>query len=317
MVIDTIKKSIGPAAKNWQIVLIHFVLLFFYAFGFIILVAIPFAVIFAGSMDLNMQNISDPINAFGNIENLLVQNLAGLAVAILALLLYLTIVSSVALYIFGATMGTLEKAVRKKNYRFGFSSFISEGNRFFGRILWLTFLLGLMLIALMICISIMAGIGSVFILPLLSSESGTVYFIGIFISLLMASVALAGFTLLAVAGAFSLVALVVDDIKAIAAFKKSLAFIQRKPSSILFLLAVTGIYLLAACSVMLITIPLGIIPLIGPLLSIPVSFVCNRFLGLVMITALIYFYTSSNRPFSNELAGDFTDDFADKLTDVN
>jgi len=302
MVTDTIKKSIDSAAKNWQIVLIHFVLLFFYIIGFIIMVVVPFAVILAGNIDLNLQTISDPINAFGNITNLLVQNLASLAVAVLALLLYLTLVSTVALYIFSATMGTLEKTVREKDYRFSLSSFMREGNRFFGRVMWLTFLLGLILVAFMICVSILVGVGFVFLSPLLSSESGFVYFVGIFISLLIASATLIGFVLLAVAGAFSLVTLVVCDMKVIAAFKEALAFMRREPRSIFFFLAATGLYILAACGVMIITIPLGLIPLIGPLLSVPISFVCNRFIGLAMIAALIDFYTGISSSLSIEFA---------------
>jgi len=297
MVTDLVKKSIDSASKNWQIVLLHFGLLFVYAIGFMIMVAAPFAVILAGSMDLNLQGISDLPYAFGNITNMIVQNIVGLAVAMLALLLYLTIVSTVALYVFGATLGMLVKTVREEDYRFSLSSFMREGNRFFGRMIWLTFCLGLIFLAIMIGISIIAGGGAMIISPLLSSESGPVYFIGIFISLLIASSVLVVFVLFAVVSAFSLITLVAEDIKAIAAFKETMAFMRREPRSILFFLAASGLYILAACGVMIITIPLGLIPLIGPLLSIPISFACNRFLGLAMIAALIHFYAGiSSQP---------------------
>lgn len=302
MVTDLVKKSIDSATKNWQIVLLHFGLLFFYAIGFIVMVAAPFAVILAGSLDLNLQTISDPINAFGNIANLLVQNLAGLAVAMLALLLYLTIVSTIALYVFGATLGMLVQTVREESYRFSLSSFMREGSRFFGRMIWLTFCLGLTFLAIMIGVSIIAGGGAVFLSPLLASDSSLVYFAGIFISLLIASSVLVVFVLFAVVSAFSLITLVVEDIKAIAAFKKTVFFMRQEPRSILFFLAASGLYILAVCGVMIITIPLGLIPLIGPLLSFPISFVCNRFLGLAMIAALIHFYTGISSQPSIEFA---------------
>ena len=295
MVIDTIKKSIGSAAKNWQIVLVHFVLLLFYIAGFMVMVAAPFAVILAGNLELNPQNINDLINVFGNIANLLTQNLVGFAVAMLALLLYLTIVTTVALYVFSATLGMLGKTVMEDNYRFSLSSFMREGRRFFVRVMWLTFFLGLVFLALMIGISIVAGVSSVLLSPLLASDSTPVYFVGIFISLLIASLALGGFVLFAVASAFSLITLVVEDMKAIAAFRKAVAFIRQEPQSILFFLAVTGLYMLAVLGVIIITTPLGFIPLVGPFFSMPISFVCNRFLGLVMIAALIHFYADRHK----------------------
>lgn len=303
MFVESIKKGIDNAVRNWPAVLVEMGAMFIYGVGFVIMVVLPAAVVIGAVAGMNMQGLENFATGFDNIGDLIVNNILAALVVLIALTLYVLVASTLAFYIFSGLLGVVGRASADPSYKFSFTSFMQEGRRLFWRVVWLVFLLSLVFIGVFTAIGLMGMLGKVALAPYFSSESLIAKFTAIFITLLAVSGALIGFVFFIAWSGYSLVALVVRDIKAFDAFREGLDFIMREPRSLPVFLGAGGLYLLATISVTLMVFPISLIPIVGVFLSIPAQILfygVDRFLYIAVMGTLFNYYVRVNRPADEE-----------------
>lgn len=303
MFVESIKKGIDNAVRNWPAVLVQMGAMFIYGMGFVIMVLFPLLIVIGAVSGMNIQGLENIASGHENIGDLIVNNVLAVLVTLITITLYILVISTLAFYIFAGLLGVVGKASADPSYKFGFTSFLQEGRRLFWRVMWLVFLLSLVFLVVFAAIGVMGLLGYMALSPYYSSESLAAKFLAIFITLLALSGALLVFVLFIAWSSYALVAMVSRDLKAVAAFREGFDFMKREPRSLAVFLGAGGLYLMASLSVTLMVFPISLIPIIGLFLSIPaqvISYGVDRFLSLAVMGTLFHFYAEMNRPAGGE-----------------
>ncbi len=292
MYIDTITKGIRLANKNWKLLLVQFVLMISTCAGFVLLIGIPLAVAFVFfGVDLVaakniLQMLNDPMN--------IVSKYLGLVIFILSfVLLYITLVSIIGIFTLGGTIGVLRNSINDNVYTFSVASFIKEGKRLFVPLMWLTLIIGIILISVFFVFGVIGG-GAISATSYLKGRSTPIaLFIGTFLSILVIILGAVSFLAVFAFSIFSIVILAVEESKPIAAIKKTYRFLSATTKAFVFYLILFCCYIAAAVVVLLIGYPFSLIPIVGPLLNLPyqiISYVIYSYLNLVLFASMAVFY---------------------------
>lgn len=299
MVIRIIEESFRPALRNWPVVVVDVVLVLAYIFLFLLMVGLPFVVLLGGAVGFDPSELRQLPRVLEDVGQLIGENILGAFTVVSAFLLYIVVISTVALFAFGSTLGVITRSVTDPDYRFSLSLFLSEGRRLFWRIMWLSLFLGLLFIL------VFAGLGLVGALWVMSTglafsmKTGLGYFLGTFLTLLGLSLAFVVFLLAWAVSTWAMVILLVKDTRSVDAFTEAVSFIRKNPRSILFFLGLSAIYVGAVIGVSMLTVPFQILPVVGLVVGIPAqifSYLCNRFFGIMLFAALVRYFLEITGP---------------------
>lgn len=293
MFVESLKTGFSAATRTWQAVLVQLVAGVIYGLGFVVIVVLPALLIVASVIGMNLQGL-ESLAASGPEEILAFILEHVLAVVLLAgiFLLYLLIVTTAALFVFGGTLGVVARAALQTGYRFTLRSFMDEARRYFWRILWLAGLIGLVAMGVGVVLILFAAVGVALLSPLASAGTTAGKFAAIFTGLVGASAFLAGMITFAAWSSWSFVALAARDLKVMEAASQGLHMVVRVPASNLMYLGATGLYLLTAFGVSLMLFAFGLIPIVGILILIPgqiLYYVLQRFMGLWLFGAFFHY----------------------------
>ena len=299
MVIRMIEESFRPAVRNWPVVVVDVVLLLLYIFLFILMVGLPLMVLLGGAFGFDPSEIRQLPRVLDDFGRFVGQNVLGAFTVVSAFLLYLLIVSTVALFAFGATLGVITRSVTDPDYRFSLSLFVSEGRRLFWRIMWLSLFLGLFFIMAFAGLGLVGALWVMATGLVFSMKTGLGYFLGTFFTLLGLTLAFVVFLLAWAVSTWAMVILLVKDTRSMDAFTEAVSFMRKNPRSILFFLGLSAIYVGAVIGVSMLTIPFQVLPAVGLILGIPaqiLSYLCNRFFGIILFAALVRYFLEVTKP---------------------
>jgi len=294
MFVESLKTGFSAAIRTWQAVLVQLVAGVLYGLGFVVVVLLPALVIAASVVGMNMDGL-ESLAAAGPDEILAFVLEHILAVILLAgiFFLYLLIVTTAALFVFGGILGVIGRATRVPDYRFSLRSFMEEGRRLFWRVMWLTGLIGLVAMGLGVILILFGAVGVAVLSPLAASETTAGKFVAIFSSLIGFSVFLAAVVAFAAWSSWSFVALAARNLRVMEAASEGLRVVVGVPASNLMYLGVTGLYLMTAVGVSLLLFVFGFIPVVGILILIPgqiLYYGFERFMTLWLFGALFNYY---------------------------
>lgn len=294
MIIECIKEGFHITHRNWQVILLKIAVTIVSLAGFFFFIGIPIAIAIA-YLSVDIANIKDilPWIMSENPMEILSKYL-GLAILIfIALILYLTAVSTLMLYTFGGMLGVLRNAALNIQYKFSFSSFFKEAKKLFFPLLWLFSIALLVITAIVIILGILTVV--IFFVTHAFSESGTrlSVFVTSFFSLLIIFLTIIGGLASIIFMVYAAMALAVEKKGVIDSFKNAWNFVTNKPMAFLFYI----ILVISIIAVNIILMILGgsfrMIPTVGPLINIPyklIYYVLQSYLGIVMWGSLLVFY---------------------------
>jgi len=282
MIIESIKDGFKLTHRNWQLILIHVVMIFINIIAFFLLVAVPLFIVVT-YLGLDITHLDDLIPIFINDPLKLITRYIGLVFFIItAIIFYLFAVSILYVYTLGGTLGIFKDSIIDPTHEFNLSSFFKEARRYFPHIFWLAFFTMLIVGGLLGIIIIFGGI-TITVLQSLDIRYPSIqlffnYFISLFIIIsgLLILYAAIVFTL------FSFVISVFEDKKAIESIRATYCFLRDNTLAFFYyLLLMIGIGIVNFLALLL-----GVIPIIAPLLNIFVQ----SYLSVLLWSTLITFY---------------------------
>ncbi len=297
---EAIKNGFRTINKNWQLVLIQVGALFASFAGFLIMVGVPLAIAFViFGLDLTeLSRIEDALRTFREPAELLSKYFT-LAVFVLAsLLLYLLVVLSVGIFLFGGSIGVMSRFLEGSEEKFRMKTFASEGKRLFYPLVGFTTLVGLMFVLVAFVLGLFGGAIAALVSAAKEQEAALALFLGIFFSLILFVVGLVLILITLSVTAYGAAIMSLKGEGPVKSLKDATRFLYNHTDALSFYCVIFVGYLIAWFIVWLPSYPLGHIPLIGPLVAFIYQlgiYAVQSYLGLVTIAAVLWYYSVSTR----------------------
>jgi len=271
---ESIKGGFEIINRNWQLVLIQIAAMFLSFVGFFILVGFPLALAFiVFGLDLTeLSRVRDLLGAFHSPSEI-ISRYFGLAVLVLTcILLYLLVVLSMGIFIFGGAIGVIGRSIRRPFESFRMKEFLSEGRRLFLPLVGFTTAIGLVFIALAFVLGLFGGVIAAIVSAAREHEATLALFFGIFFSLVLF---LFGAILILVTLAVTLygaAALTLRGFGPLAAMRESTRHLLKHGGAFTLYCIVFGGYILINFVFLFLGYPLKFIPVVGPLIAVVLQF---------------------------------------------
>lgn len=311
---NAIKSGFSLINKKWQLVAVQAGLMAINCIGFFIIVGIPIgiALIIFGLDISRLAETKDILGIFNNLPELLSRFLGLFLIIIASFLLYITVASTLWLYVFGGSVGVIGRTLSEPSLKFSMRTFFTEARKIFFPLIWFSLLIGLVFIAIAFVLGLF-GVGITVIVSSAKTQDSTLaLFLGIFFSLVLALAALSIILSAFAVTTYGIAVLFFKGEGAIKSLKGAVKFLWNNQHAFwLYLLLVIG-YLSASFILLFITYPLRTIPFAGVLLVFPIqilSYVAQSYLGLVVIavTFIYYFETDVKKAETAEPAQDLVE----------
>lgn len=293
--ISIIKDGIHTVHKNWQLVIIQFLSLSLSFMSFFIIVGIPIAIAFIiFGLDLTeILKLKDVFSALKDSAGLLQKYFAMAVVILISLLLYLAFIVVLWTFTFSGIIGVITDTILDEKYRFTMKNFITEGKRYFFPVLFFSAIIGAIFIVLAFILGILGGIASSIIELAKTQEVTFALFLGVFFSLVLVSSGVFLILITLSITVYGVASLSFFSAKPFDALRRTLSYLYKTPSAIVFYGIIMLGYLLAGFLVILIGSPLTFIPIVGPILSAPyqlMTYIVQGYIGLITVTSTFHFF---------------------------
>jgi len=295
---QTIKDGFRLISSRWQLIGVQAAMMLLNCIGFFIMVGIPLGVAFI-IFGLDLTGLSEMKDIFELMKNPaeLLSKYMGLVLIVLAsFILYIALVTTAGLFVFGGSIGIIGQAVTDPSSKFTSRAFFSEARRLFFPLMWYSFLIGLVFLVIAFALGLFGGGIAAVVSAAKSQDSTLALFLGIFFSLVLA---LIGLTLILSALAvtvYGIATLYFRREGAVASFRSAFRFLWIHQQAFwLYVILLAG-YVLLSFFVMLIVYPFNLIPIVGTIISFPVqilSYIAQSYLGLVILAVIFRYYYDS------------------------
>jgi hypothetical protein len=293
---ECVRKSLKHLHRNWQLVVIQFLMTVVNVLAFLLFLALPLAVglLLMGDVALELEGLEDVLESPARVLELVFRYLGWAAVLAAGLLFCLVFSFSLWIFVLGGSLGVLILSMRRRSGSFSRDAFMEEGKRHFLPLLRYTALVGFLFVGTVSALALCGGLAYVVSTAV---EGGRP---AVFLRVLMA-LGLGVFGFLFLAGIFfvaleGFAPLVTRRMKAAQAVSEAGAYLWRNPGSIGLIVLLLAAYASAQVLMMAAGYSVGLIPHAGPMLSVfvqVVGSVLSGYLFLAVIGAVLADYLSS------------------------
>jgi hypothetical protein len=281
--------------SRWQLIALQAGMMLLNCIGFFILVGIPLGIAFViFGLDLTgLAEIKDILALLHHPAELFSKYFGLVLIVVTSFLLYVVMATTFGLYIFSGSVGFIRRCILEPSEKFTMHAFFAEAKKLFFPLMWFTFLVGLVFIAIAFVLGLFGGGIAAVVSAAKSQDSTLALFLGIFFSLVLALIGL--FLILGTLAStvYGIAALCFGKKGTIASFRTGARFLWKQQNAFwLYVILFLG-YILASFVVMLVVYPFNLIPIIGTIISFPfqiLSYIAQAYLGLVIFAAIFNYY---------------------------
>ena len=293
---DAVKSGFRLVNRNWQLVVVQAGMMLANCLGFFVIVGIPLliAFVFFGLDLTGIAQTRDIMGLLSHPSELISKYMGLVLLVVVSFLLYLLIVSTVGLFVFAGSIGSVGHAVLEPSLKFSMKLFFAEAKKVFFPLMWFSLVMGLIFIAITFCLGLLGGGVAAIVQSAKSQDSTLALFLGIFFSLVLA---LFGIVMILGAIAITVYGIAVLFFKAegaVRSCRKAAVFLWKRQSAFWLYVLLFFAYVIASFILMLFTYPFNLIPIIGTIISFPLqlaSYMLQSYIGLAIIaTVFIYYY---------------------------
>ena len=292
---EEIKSGFRLINKKWQLVAIQASIMIANLIGFLIIVGIPLGIAFI-IFGLDMTGLAETKNILGLFKNPaeLVSKYMGLVLLVLAsFLFYVLMITTLGLFIFGGSIGFIGRILLEPSLKFSFRVFFSEAKKIFFPLMWFSVFMGLVFIIIAFVLGLFGGGIAAIVSSAKSQDSTLALFLGIFFSLLLALAALMIIFVILAITVYGFAVLFFKKEGAFKSFRGALKFLWKRQNAFWLYVMLFIAYILASFTLMLLTYPFSLIPIVGTIITFPLhlfSSVIQSYLGLVIIATVFHYY---------------------------
>jgi len=292
---EAVKSGFRLINSKWQLVAVQAGTMLFNCIAFFILVGIPLGIAFIiFGLDLTgLAEFKDIIGILKSPAELLSKYFGLVLIVLISFLLYVILITTIGLYVFSGSIGTIGRSLLEAPSKFTLRSFSTEAKKLFFPLMWYSLVVGLVFLCIAFVLGILGGGVAVAVSSAKSYDSTLALFLGIFFTLVMVLIGLSIILAALAATVYGTATLFFKGEGAIRSYKGALKFLLSRPSAFwLYVMLFVG-YVTTSFIVMLIVYPFNLIPIIGPIISFPfqiLSYVVQGYLGLVIIAVVFTYY---------------------------
>lgn len=295
---DAIKKGFDIVNKNWQLVLIQFGAMFASFVGFFIIVGLPlaFAFIIFGLDLTGLSRFEDLFSTFKSPSEIISKYFWLVVLILASLLFYVMVILVIGIFILGGSLGVISRHIKDTNERFSIKAFFQEGKRLFFPLTGFTTLIGLIFILLAFILGLFGGSIAAIVTLAKEREAVLALFLGVFFSLILFIIGMTFILAVLAVTIYGAAIMILRGSGPLRSIKDSIIYLYKHARAFYLYCMVFCGYLALILFIMLISYPMNLIPLIGPLITFVFQFgiyAVQSYLGLVMIAAIFYYYFST------------------------
>lgn len=293
--LDIIKDGIRTVNKHWQLVFVQLLSAALVFVSFFLIVGTPIAIAFIlFGLDLTeILRMKDIISALQGSAGLLHKYFGMALIIILSLLLYIILFLIILVFTMAGTVGALAASIREGIEQFSSSVFWRRGKALFFPLFIFLFSVAVIFIVPVLVLWIL-GDGASAIVDAAKGHDATLgLFLGVFFSLVLFSVGFLLFLAILSIMAYGIAYLVFNRPRPFKAVSEAARYLYATPSAFLFNVLLLMIYLIMGFLVIMISYPLTLVPVVGPLISLPfqlVSYAIQAYVNLVMLAAVLHYF---------------------------
>lgn len=293
--ISILKEGINTVHRNWQLILVQLIAMLGSCISFFIIVGIPiaFAFIMLGLDLTEILKFEDAAYLLNKSFNLL-NKYFGIAIFLLtSILLYFSFAFLLLVFTISGTIGIITNSLLDINYRFTIPAFFSEGRKRFFPVFGFLLIIGAIFMLIAFFLGILGGGSSAIIEKAKAQEATLALFLGVFFSLILISIGLASILATISITIYGFAYMAFNKSRPLDTLKGTIRYLYTCPSSIGFYSILMLGYIATSFLVILIGAPFTLIPLIGPLLSLPyqaVTYTIQGYIGLIMLSSAFHYY---------------------------
>jgi hypothetical protein len=281
--------------RNWQLILIHFLISVLSFLGFLIIIGIPLIVAIVvmgidlaamGVLEDMVDNVEDPLTLLNNYMGLIV-------IAGVCLLVYLIFAFSIFIFGLGGSAGTIASSLREHGLKFSTSLFISEGKRWFFPLMGFTALVGLIYIGALVVLAVGGGLTALAWGAMEAAGSTIGLFLKVFATLSLTTAFLATSFGSVVVTAGGIAVMVLEGTGAVKALGGAFRYIDKRPGIVWLMFLLFVGYMVAQITFALMGYPLQLIPIVGMFVVLPyqlLAYVLQGYLSLVILASVFAHY---------------------------
>jgi hypothetical protein len=303
-----IKEGFGLIHRNWQLVLIQFVVSVLCFLGLLVIVVLPLTVALV-MLGLDVGGVEGVEDLFQNMEDpleLLSNYMAIVGIVLLCVLVYLLFAFSIVLFSLGGSAGVIGASLKEPGEGFRTDFFFSEGKRLFLPLTGFTAIVGLIYLALLLALGLLAGAGAL-AWEALDAGGGQM---GLFLKVLITLSLAAGLFIVtffsAVITAVGIVVMVMEGMGPLGALGETFRHLDRRPGVVWLLLVLAAGYITIQFTLALVGYPLQSIPVVGLVVALPyhvLTYVVQGYLNLVILASIFAHYRGTTSVGSTPAAG--------------
>lgn len=298
---DAVKSGLRLINSRWQLVAVQVGMMIANCIGFFVIVGIPLGIAFV-MFGLDLTGLAETRDIMGLLRHpsALISKYMGLVLVVLAsFLFYLLVVTTVGLFVFAGSIGTIGRSVPDPTRKFSIKLFIDEAKKIFLRLMWFSLFMGLVFIVIAFLLGLLGGGVAAIVQSARSQDSTLALFLGIFFSLILALLAISLILGALAVTVYGIAILFFKAGGAFRSFREAVTFLWNRQSAFWLYALLFFAYLVASFVLMLFSYPFNLIPFIGTIIAFPlqlISYAVQSYLGLVIIAAIfIYYYESEIR----------------------
>lgn len=296
---EAFKKGFGLVNRNLQLLAIQVGLMVVDCIGFFIIVGVPLGIAFViFGLDLNgLRELGHMLGTLQHPLGLLRRYFGLVLIVLISFLIYVIMVTTLWLFVFGGTAGIIGGAVIEPSRKFTMRGFFGEARRLFAPIMWYSFLIGLIFIAAAFVIAFLGGGAAAVVSAAKGQDSTLALFLGIFFSLLLSLLGLGLVLGILATAVYGVAVIYFRGEGATRSLGITTSYLWNRPAAFwLYVLLICG-YALASFVLMLVIYPFSLIPFFGPVIYFPfriLSYIVQGYLGLVITGVIFTYYHSTS-----------------------
>lgn len=298
---DAVKSGFRLINRNWQLVGVQVAMTIANCIGFFVIVGIPLviAIVIFVQGALGMSEMKYVLDSLKNPDELFSKYFGIVMIVVISFLLYVLIASTLGLFVFAGSIGTVGRSVLNPSEKFSMKVYMSEAKRIFFPLIWFSLVMGLIFLAVAFFLGLLGGGAAVVVQSAKSQDSTLALFLGIFFSLVLVLLGIAVILGVISITVYGLAVLFFKNEGAIRSSREAARFLWERPSAFWLYVLLFFAYIIASFVLMLFTYPFNLIPIIGTLISFPLqvaSYVVQSYIGLAILAAVfIYYYEAEIR----------------------
>lgn len=280
--------------ENWQLVLVHAVMLIIMVVGLFVIVGIPAVAAFV-AIGADVAELGEVLEAVvDDPMELLSKYLVIILVAAISLFIYITLGFLLWVYVIGGSAGIIGKSIKGPQGGFSMEAFFREANRLFLPMAGYATIIGLALTGAVVLLG-MLGAAAAVLLGAVSPESAIGTFLNVLAVLVFAAGGVILMFVLLVAFALGTGALALEGKGPMDSLDMGFRHLWQHPGS----LWLVGLLVLGYMGIQfpLVLVGIGAELLGGALLSLPFQLAMNilqSYLSLVMLAVVLVYYHSTS-----------------------